>query len=60
MIRLHLTNESFEQDIRPLIKSFFSKEELLVSFGETLGKEQVTASVGRPDSKMADAGKNGQ
>ena len=34
MIRLRLTNESFEQDIRPLYKSFFPKEELCVSFGE--------------------------
>ena len=34
MIRLHLTNEAFEQDIRPLYKSFFPKEELVVSFGE--------------------------
>lgn len=36
MIRLQLTNESFEQDIRPLYKSFFPKEELCVSFGEKL------------------------
>jgi len=36
MIRLQLTNESFEQDIRPLYKSFFPKEELCVSFGEEL------------------------
>lgn len=34
MIRLHLTNEAFEQDIRPLIKSFFPKEELQVSYGD--------------------------
>lgn len=34
MIRLHLTNEAFEQDIRPLITSFFPQEELFVSFGE--------------------------
>ena len=33
MIRLHLTSEAFEQDIRPLYKSFFPKEELTVSFG---------------------------
>ena len=33
MIRLHLTSEAFEQDIRPLYKSFFPKEELVVSFG---------------------------
>ncbi|MBR2407785.1 MAG: coproporphyrinogen dehydrogenase HemZ [Lachnospiraceae bacterium] len=33
MIRLHLTSEAFEQDIRPLMKSFFPKEELVVSFG---------------------------
>ena len=32
MIRLKLTNEAFEQDIRPLIKSFFPKEELVVSY----------------------------
>lgn len=34
MIRILLTNESFEQDIRPLIKSFFPKEELTVSYDE--------------------------
>ncbi|MBQ8798603.1 MAG: coproporphyrinogen dehydrogenase HemZ [Lachnospiraceae bacterium] len=34
MIRLHLTNEAFEQDIRPLLKSFFPRTEVSVSFGE--------------------------
>ena len=34
MIRLQLTSEAFEQDIRPLIKSFFPKEELCLSYGE--------------------------
>ncbi len=33
MIRLKLTSEAFEQDIRPLMKSFFPKEELVVSYG---------------------------
>ena len=33
MIRLHLTNEAFEQDIRPLYKSFFPKEEYVFSYG---------------------------
>lgn len=32
MIRLQLTSEAFEQDVRPLIKSFFAKEELVVSY----------------------------
>lgn len=32
MIRLQLTSEAFEQDVRPLIKSFFTKEELVVSY----------------------------
>jgi len=31
MIWLYITSESFEQDIRPLIKSFFPKEELAVT-----------------------------
>jgi len=34
MIRLHLTSEAFEQDIRPLLKSFFPRTELSVTFGE--------------------------
>ncbi len=34
MIRLHLTSEAFEQDIRPLLKSFFPRTELFVTFGE--------------------------
>ena len=34
MIRLHLTNEAFEQDIRPLLKSFFPRTEISVTFGE--------------------------
>lgn len=34
MIWLHLTNEAFEQDIRPLVKSFFPKEELVVTHGD--------------------------
>ena len=33
MIRLHLTNEAFEQDIRPLYMSFFPKEEYVFSYG---------------------------
>ena len=33
MIRLHLTNEAFEQDIRPLYKSFFPKDEYVFSYG---------------------------
>lgn len=40
MIRLKLTDEAFEQDIRPLIKSFFPKEELIVSYkGEEAGAD---------------------
>lgn len=34
MIRLHLTSEAFEQDVRPLLKSFFPRTELSVTFGE--------------------------
>ena len=34
MIRVHLTNEAFEQDIRPLLKSFFPRTEISVTFGE--------------------------
>ncbi len=33
MIRLHLTSEAFEQDIRPLYMSFFPKEEYVFSYG---------------------------
>ncbi len=51
MIRLHLTSEDFEQDIRPLYKSFFPKEELMVSFGG--GPESVLA--GGTDGMTADA-----
>ncbi len=40
MVRLQLTNESFEQDIRPLLKSFFPKEEQQVFFG-ALDTEQM-------------------
>lgn len=39
MILLQLTNESFEQDIRPLYKSFFPKEELRVVLGENTENE---------------------
>lgn len=40
MIRLKLTDEAFEQDIRPLVKSFFPKEELAVSYkGEETGAD---------------------
>jgi hypothetical protein len=49
MIRLHLTNEAFEQDIRPLLKSFFPKEELVVSFGEVPEK----MADGTPESEGA-------
>ncbi len=48
MIRLHLTSEAFEQDIRPLYKSFFPKEELTVSFGEM--------PAGTADDRAKDAG----
>ncbi|MDD6035384.1 MAG: coproporphyrinogen dehydrogenase HemZ [Lachnospiraceae bacterium] len=34
MIRLQLTSEAFEQDIRPLIKAFFPEEEVTVAYGE--------------------------
>jgi len=33
MIRLDLTSEAFEQDIRPLYKSFFPKEDYVFSYG---------------------------
>ena len=35
MIGLQLTGDAFEQDIRPLLKSFFPKEELVISYEET-------------------------
>ncbi len=35
MIRLQLTSDAFEQDVRPLIKSFFAKEELVVAYEES-------------------------
>lgn len=42
MIWLYLTNEAFEQDVRPLIKSFFPKEELQVTHAEDEDKQEVT------------------
>ncbi|MBQ9768323.1 MAG: coproporphyrinogen dehydrogenase HemZ [Lachnospiraceae bacterium] len=35
MIRLQLTSDAFEQDVRPLLKSFFAKEELTVDYEES-------------------------
>lgn len=58
MIRLHLTNEAFTQDIRPLLKSFFPKEELTVSFEEEPGEASGKASVGKQNGCMtADSGR---
>lgn len=39
MIRLQLTSEAFEQDVRPLLKAFFAKEELVVSYEEPTQKD---------------------
>lgn len=35
MIEIRLTSEAFEQDIRPLIKSFFPREDTTVVYGDT-------------------------
>ena len=45
MIRLHLTSEAFEQDIRPLYMSFFPKEEYVFSYG-----------AGKPDGSRSGTG----
>ena len=39
MIQLRLTNEAFEQDIRPLVTSFFPKEELTVFYDGEAAEE---------------------
>lgn len=41
MIWLYLTSEAFEQDVRPLIKSFFPKEELTVTHADDVNPELV-------------------